>query len=279
MFYPKVEDIDRAIEIALIEDIGSGDITTNSLVDIEHHCKFEINAREELVLCGVEIACRVFEKFEQEIRKRICIPDGRQVKAGETLISGEGNTRAVMAAERVALNVIQHLSGIATETAKYVAAVEGTQAKILDTRKTIPGLRVLQKYAVAMGGGQNHRFGLDDGILIKDNHIAVVGSLTEAVKRAKNNPKNLTHVEVECDRLDQVEEALEAGADIILLDNMSLEMLREAVKMSDGKAVLEASGGVNLETVADIAATGVDYISVGALTHSVRAADVGLDIN
>jgi nicotinate-nucleotide pyrophosphorylase (carboxylating) len=263
-----VTDIDRW----LTEDVGDGDLTTVAVIDEDARATARILAQEPGVVCGLQVAGEVFERLGATIEPLAA--DGDVVEPGP-IARVEGNARGILSGERLVLNLLGRLSGIATLTRRYVDAVEGTGAVILDTRKTTPGLRALEKHAVASGGAQNHRLGLYDGILIKDNHLRLASSLAAAVgsARATGMP-----VEVECDALDQVREALAAGADSILLDNMALPELREAVALSAGRARLEASGGVTLETVRAIAETGVDFISIGALTHSARALDVSLEV-
>jgi nicotinate-nucleotide pyrophosphorylase (carboxylating) len=271
--------IDQIIALALAEDIGTGDITSNITIPADKTAEFVINAREEMVICGVDVACRVFKTVNKDIKLTRHFKDGDIAKAGDDIISGSGNACAILAAERVALNLLRQMSGVATHTRKFVEAVAGTKAKILDTRKTIPGLRYLQKYAVKTGGGQNHRYCLDDMILIKDNHISVCGGILPALKKAKEQAPKGMKIEVECDTLEQVEQAVEGQADIILLDNMDIATLKQAIALVDGKIPLEASGNINLKTVAEIAKTGVDFISAGILTHSALSVDIGLDID
>jgi nicotinate-nucleotide pyrophosphorylase (carboxylating) len=263
-----VTDVDRW----LAEDIGDGDLTSLAVIDEDASCTARVLVKEAGVVCGLEVAAEVFDRVD--VRLEPIVADGDEVVPGP-VARVAGPARGVFAGERMALNVLGRLSGIATLTRRYVDAVEGTGAVILDTRKTTPGLRALEKHAVVCGGGQNHRLGLYDGILIKDNHLRLAASLTEAVGRAKEAG---VPVQVECDTLAQVREALEAGADSILLDNMPVPELREAVGLSRGRAQLEASGGVTLQTVRAVAETGVDFISVGALTHSARALDVSLEV-
>jgi nicotinate-nucleotide pyrophosphorylase (carboxylating) len=263
-----LSDVDRW----LAEDVGDGDLTSLSVVDEDATCLALVLVKESGVICGLEVAAEVFDRLGAELQP--LASDGDQVESGP-VAHVEGPARAVVTGERLALNLIGRLSGIATLTRRYVDAVAGTGAVILDTRKTTPGLRALEKHAVACGGGQNHRLGLYDGILIKDNHLRLTGALGEAVVRAKQTG---VPVEVECDTLDQVQEALGAGADSILLDNMTVDELREAVRLAGRRIRLEASGGVTLETVRAIAETGVDFISVGALTHSAPALDVSLEV-
>jgi nicotinate-nucleotide pyrophosphorylase (carboxylating) len=261
-------DVDRW----LAEDVGDGDLTSLAVIDADVMCTARLLVKEPGVVCGLEVAAEVFDRLGAKLEPLAA--DGDSVEPGP-VGRVEGSARGVLAGERLALNVLGRLSGIATLTRRYVDAVAGTGAVILDTRKTTPGLRALEKHAVASGGGQNHRLGLYDGILIKDNHLRLAGSLNEAVARAKESG---VPVEVECDTLAQVSDALAAGADSILLDNMRVPELREAVELARGQARLEASGGVTLETVRAIAETGVDFISVGALTHSARALDVSLEV-
>ncbi len=263
-------DLDALISRALQEDLGAGDWTTDSLIPADHSMQCAILAQAEGVLCGVAVAQRVFRTLDPDIQFSHALSDGALLAPDAPVLQIHGNTRAILKAERTALNFLQHLSGIATLTRQFVDAIKGTGAQVADTRKTTPGLRLLEKYAVRVGGGRNHRVGLYDGILIKDNHlVALGGDIREAIRRARQNAHHLLAVEVECTTLEQVEQAIEAGADGLLLDNMPLETLREAVRLAKGRVrFIEASGGVNLNTVRAIAETGVDYISVGALTHS-----------
>lgn len=273
--------IQRAVRAALAEDIGSGDVTSLATVPSRVAFTVVMRAREPLVVAGLAFAEAAFRQLSPSARVKRLARDGQRVKRRGALLSITGPTRAILTAERVALNFVQRLSGVATLTAQYVAAVRGTRARILDTRKTTPGWRRFEKYAVACGGGRNHRFGLFDLVLIKDNHLAALreakpNPVAAAVQRARRKFPKLK-VEVEADTLAQVNQAVGAGADIILLDNMSPAQLRAAVRLVAGRAKTEASGGVNLKTVRAIAWTGVDFISVGALTHSARAVDIGLD--
>jgi len=275
------EEIRHAVQVALAEDVGAGDITTLATVPPNAVAKAVMIAREPLVVAGLPVAEAVFRELSPALRITRAAKDGDPVKAGCPLLQVDGPAQAILTAERVALNFIQRLSGIATLTSQFVDAVKKTRARILDTRKTTPGLRRLEKYAVTCGGGHNHRIGLFDHLLIKDNHLAALRNqppnpIAAAVTRAREKYPG-REVEVEADTLDQVEQALEAGADIILLDNMNLVQLRVAVQQAKGRAKTEASGGVNLASVRQIAETGVDYISVGALTHSARAVDIALD--
>ena len=274
-------EIRAAVKSALAEDIGPGDVTTLATVPKTHTFKTVMRAREPLVVAGLEFAKTAFLQLSAAVKIEYLVHDGTHVARGENLLRIAGSARAILSAERVALNFVQHLSGIATLTAQFVAAVKGTRAQILDTRKTTPGWRRFEKYAVACGGGRNHRIGLFDLVLIKDNHLAALqnekpNAVTAAVERARKQFPKLK-VEIEADTLEQVAQAADAGADIILLDNMAPEQLRQAVKIAKGRAKTEASGGVTLGTVRAIAGSGVDFISVGALTHSARAVDIGLD--
>jgi len=276
------DEIRRAVRAALAEDIGSGDATTLAVVPEETSVTAFMVAREPMVLAGLELAGAAFLELCPQANIQRAASDGERVPAGFALLKIlDAPARPVLSAERVALNFAQRLSGVATLTAQYVEAVSTTRARILDTRKTTPGWRLLEKYAVACGGGMNHRFGLFDRILIKDNHLAALrreppSAIEAAVRRARARYPQLT-VEVEAETEEQVEQALRAGADVILLDNMPLERLRAAVRLVNGRAKTEASGGVNLSTARAIAETGVDFISVGALTHSARAVDIALD--
>ena len=270
--------IARVVRAALAEDLGrAGDITSQACVPPDARLRAVFAARSPGVIAGLACARLAIAELDPGATFKATVEDGAQVGPGQPLASVDANARALLSAERVGLNLLGRLSGVATLTRAYVAAVEGTGAVIVDTRKTTPGLRALEKYAVRCGGGVNHRFGLDDAILIKDNHIAACGSVGEAVRRAKAAAGHLMKVEVEIDGLGQLEEALKYGPDVVLLDNFSLADLAEAVRRTAGRAVLEASGGVTLQTVRGIAETGVDVISVGALTHSASVLDIGLD--
>jgi nicotinate-nucleotide pyrophosphorylase (carboxylating) len=274
-------EIRRAVRAALAEDLGSGDVTTLATVPAGAKSVALMRAREPLVVAGLEFAEIAFKQLSAKIKTEKFARDGQKIAAGKTLLKISGSSRAILGAERVALNFVQRLSGVATATAQFAEAVCGTKAKILDTRKTTPGWRRLEKYAVGCGGGKNHRLGLFDLVLIKDNHLVALqnekpNAIAAAVMRARQQFPKLK-VEVEADTLKQVAQAAAAGADIILLDNMTPAQLRQAVKIIRGRAKTEASGGVNLKTVRAIAATGVDFISVGAITHSARAVDIGLD--
>jgi nicotinate-nucleotide pyrophosphorylase (carboxylating) len=272
--------VEEAVGRALDEDLGrAGDITSAATIPEGRKARALLKARKPGVLSGLPCAVETFRRLDPAIEFRAMKRDGDALKAGETAAEIAGDARAVLTGERTALNFVTHLSGVATLTAAFVAKVRHTNARIVCTRKTIPGLRALEKYAVRCGGGMNHRFGLDDAILIKDNHIAVAGGVAAALKAARASAGHLVKVEIEVDSLAQLEEVLKTGgADVALLDNMDAATMKRAVAMASGKVALEASGGVNIDTVAAIAATGVDMISVGALTHSAPALDLGLDI-
>src|SRR3954453_4203801 len=277
MALPESFDLDQFIQRVLAEDLGTGgDVTSRVTITEEARFTAEMNARQTIVAAGVEIAGAFFKALDPDVQIEALARDGERVEHGTTLMRLSGNARAMLAAERSALNTLQHLWGIATMPRQYVDAIAGTGAVLIDTRKTLPGLRVLEKYAVRMGGAQNHRMRLDDGILIKDNHVAVCGGVAEAVNRAKAASSGL-QVQVEVDRIEQIEPALAAGAERLLLDNMAPAMLRKAVKLVAGRVPLEASGGVTLETIRFLAETGVNFISVGRITQSAAAVDIGLD--
>jgi len=269
-------EVERIVRTALEEDIGLGDVTTEVTVDPETIARAELVAKEDFCLAGIEVAATVFRTLDADIAFEKLLEDGRMVRRGEVLAWIRGRAAILLQGERVALNLLQRMSGIATLTARYVEKVAGTAAVIVDTRKTVPGLRALDKYSVRMGGGRNHRIGLFDGVLIKENHIAAAGGIAAAIGNARQKLPHTLKIEIETRDLAEVQEALDAGADIIMLDNMTLEEMRRGVELIDGRALIEASGGVNLETVRDIAETGVNIISVGALTHSVKAADISL---
>lgn len=270
-------DLDEFVQRVLAEDLGTGgDVTSKATIAEEARFAAEMNCREPIVVAGLELAMAFFRKLDPEIEIEPLASDGDQIDAGTVLLRLQGQAQAMLTAERSALNTLQHLSGIATLTRKYVDAIAGTGATLLDTRKTIPGLRALEKYAARMGGAENHRMRLDDGLLIKDNHVGVSGGVAQAVRAAKAYGSGLS-IQVEVDRIEQIEPALAGGADRLLLDNMKPETLRRAVALVAGRVPLEASGGVNLETVRAIAETGVDYISVGRITQSAPAVDIGLD--
>ncbi len=270
--------LDAQLRSWLEEDIGSGDITTNAIVSPEMEATGIIHAKDTGVLAGVSVARRVFELLEPEIAFQEKLADGAALAPGTVIAEVHGSARAVLTGERLALNLLQHMSGVATRTAKLAAIAAPYGAKLVDTRKTTPGMRLLDKYAVRVGGGSNHRLGLYDAILIKDNHIQVAGGISAALARAKAYASHMTKIEIEVEDLAGVREALAGGADVIMLDNMAPEMMREAVGIIDHRAVVEASGGIDETTLAAAAAAGVDVISVGALTHSVKALDISMDI-
>ena len=277
------EEILRAVRAALAEDVGSGDVTTLATVPEDSRCRAVMRAREPLVVAGIAFAETAFLELSPQVEVKTLVHDGGKAAAGDVLFSVSGSTRAILSAERVALNFVQRLSGVATAASIYVEAIRGTKAQILDTRKTTPGWRTFEKYAVTCGGARNHRIGLFDMVLIKDNHLAALrdakpNAVVAAVQRARAKFPQLK-IEVEADTLEQVAQAVDAGADFILLDNMKPAQLREAVGIVAGRAQTEASGGVNLQTVRAIAESGVDFISVGAITHSARAVDIGLDFD
>lgn len=270
-------DLGDFVDRVLAEDLGSGgDVTSKATIHPSARFTAEMNCREPIVVAGLDIAIAFFESLDDHVRIERLVQDGDTAEPGTVLLRLDGNARAMLAAERSALNTLQHLSGIATMTRRYVNAIEGTGATLLDTRKTIPGLRLLEKYAARMGGAKNHRMRMDDGLLIKDNHVGVCGGVVEAVRAAKAYNSGL-QIQVEVDRIAQIEPALEAGAQRLLLDNMKPDTLREAVALVAGRVPLEASGGVNLDTIRGIAETGVDYVSVGRITQSSPAVDIGLD--
>lgn len=271
-------DMQTFLTQLLNEDIGRGDITSLSVIPEDAGAHYVFKAREPMVVSGMNLALMLLAMMDERIEVKPEVLDGAFAPEGTSLIEVKGPARSILAVERTALNMLQHLSGIATLTARYVDAVDGLPVRIVDTRKTTPGLRELQKYAVRCGGGYNHRIGLDDGILIKDNHLAIVGSIAEAVARARIAAPQLMKIEIECDTIEQVREAVAAKADVILLDNMDIATLQEAVGLCKAAHITtDASGGVSLETVRAIAETGVDIISIGRLTHSAPAVDIGLD--
>lgn len=269
-------EVNAVIELALNEDIGTGDITTLSTIPADKTAHGRFLAKEDMVICGVELAAYIFAKVDADIVFTASVKDGDTVAKGDIIATVDGNAQNVLTGERTALNFMQRLTGIATRTAAAVAQVAGTNAKITDTRKTTPGMRVLEKYAVRVGGGTNHRFNLADGVLIKDNHIAVSGGIAKAVANARRVIPHTLKIEVEVENEKQLAEALEAGADIIMLDNMSNEQMRKCVGLIGGRALVEASGNMGDKNLREVAETGVDIISIGALTHSVRAADISL---
>jgi len=275
-----IKTLQSFLDSSFKEDYGiKGDITSDAVIRGEDYpdVYFQINSREDIIVCGTEIAEYYFQAYSA-ISYKVHLQDGSRATKGKTIISGRGQPKEILLLERVILNFLQHLSGIATATDLYVQKVSNTKAKICDTRKTLPSYRSMQKYAVWCGGGQNHRLSLDSSILIKDNHIAICGSVAKALEKAKEHNPHYAKIEIECDTLLQVKEALQGGADIIMLDNMSIEQIIEAKKLIGNKAIIEVSGGVNLKNVEEIAKTGVDLISIGRLTHSVSAVDIGLDI-
>ena len=275
------QQVMRIIRLALEEDIGSGDITTRVTVTEGLRAAGQLLSKDEGVISGIEVAGAVFREVDPRIAYQPLVADGERVERGAILGEVSGPARGILTAERTALNILQHLSGVATLTARYVEAIQGTRARIIDTRKTGPGLRLLEKAAVRHGGGHNHRFGLSDGVLIKDNHLAAIGGpdrIARAIAAARGQAPHTLRIEVEVTSVDELEQVLAAGADVVLLDNMSITALREAVERTAGRAVLEASGGVTLEAVRAIAETGVDLISVGALTHSAPALDISLEV-
>ncbi|WP_094702044.1 carboxylating nicotinate-nucleotide diphosphorylase [Brevibacillus laterosporus] len=272
-------DLQRKIEEWLFEDVGHGDITTMTTIPADEKGTGILYAKEPGIIAGLDIAEQVFHTVDHELDFQRLVPEGSQVQKGDVIAEVTGSVQAILTGERLALNLLQRLSGIATRTQLFVREISHTQARVVDTRKTTPGLRLLEKYAVRVGGGRNHRFALYDAVMIKDNHSKGAGGIKEAVRKAREAIPHTMKIEVEAESLKQVHEALEAGADIIMLDNMSCDMMREAVQIIQGKAIIEASGGVTLETVRAIAETGVDVISVGGLTHSVTALDISLDLN
>ena len=270
--------IKQIIEAALAEDIGTGDITTQATVNPKKKGRAQAVAKDDFVIAGIDVFAETFQLLDKNIKVNKLIDDGCRVKKGDVIAEVVGSLSNILQAERVALNIFQRMSGIATLTDQYVKAVDGTKAKILDTRKTMPGLRVLDKMAVRIGGGCNHRTGLYDGVLIKDNHIEAAGGITAAVKAQRKRLPHTMKIEVETQNIREVKEALKCGVDIIMLDNMSVPAMKRAVGLVAGRALLEASGNVSLQNISDIAGTGVDFISIGELTHSVRAADISLKI-
>jgi nicotinate-nucleotide pyrophosphorylase (carboxylating) len=274
--------IEETIDRALAEDLGKGDVTTEALIPGDRQGTAVMVVRKEGVLAGINVAKQVFHRVDPELKVEILLEDGARVKPGSRIANLSGSTASILKAERVALNFLQHLSGIASETNRYVEAVKGLPVRIMDTRKTTPGLRLLEKHAVRAGGGENHRMSLGDAILIKDNHLAALCrqglSIKEIVAKARRDSPERLSVEVEVATAREASEAVEAGADIVMLDNMSLEDMREAVNSIGGRALVEASGGIALDNVRAVAETGVDSISIGALTHSVRALDISLEL-
>lgn len=270
--------VDNLIKTALLEDINYVDITTDYLIPEDQENEAKFLAKADGVLCGIEVALRVFTLIQPDFQYEVFIHDGEEVKKGDIIAKIKGKTRAILKGERTALNLLQHMSGISSMTNRIVKIVEGTNASIADTRKTLPGMRPLQKYAVTVGGGKNHRFNLSDAAMLKDNHVDAGGGITNAVTKLRTKLGHMAKVELEVRTLDELREALSVDVDVIMLDNMDNDTMREAVKIADGKALLEASGGITEETIRDVAETGVDIISIGALTHSVKAFDISLKI-
>lgn len=266
------------VKRALTEDIWTGDITTEAVIPAERQAVGRVWTKVDGVIAGLPLLGQVFMQVDPSLQVDLLVEDGYVATAGTTLASISGSASSILLGERVALNFLQRLSGIATRTSRLAEPIKFYQGRILDTRKTTPGLRLLEKYAVRMGGGYNHRFGLYDAVLIKDNHIAVAGSIKEAVAQVRRRVGHTTKIEVEVESLEQLNEALDSRADIIMLDNMSVEMMKEAVKLAHGKAIVEASGGIDEENIVEVAKTGVDYISIGGITHSVKSLDISLDI-
>ena len=270
--------VDNIIKTALLEDMNYCDVTTDYLIPAEQEGEGKFVSKADGIVCGVEVAVRVFKILDENISFEILKNDGDEVKKGDEILKLKGKTAVLLKGERTALNLIQHMSGIATASNKYAKIVEGTKASIADTRKTLPGLRPLQKYAVMTGGAKNHRYNLSDAAMLKDNHIDAAGGITKAITKLRSKIGHMTKIEVETRNLDELREALAAKADIIMLDNMSPELMKQAVEITDGRAVLEASGGITDETHRAVAESGVDIISVGALTHSVQAFDISMYI-
>lgn len=272
--------VDNIIKTALLEDINYLDTTTDYLIDDGQVNSAKFLAKSDGILCGIEVALRVFEILQPTgIETKVYKHDGDKLKKGDIIAEISGNTRTILKGERTALNLIQHMSGVATATNKAVEIIKGTNASIADTRKTLPGLRPLQKYAVTVGGGKNHRYNLSDAAMLKDNHVDAGGGIANAVKKLKSKLGHMTKIELEVRNLDELQQAIDANVDVIMLDNMSPELMKQAVEITDGRALLEASGGITDETLREIAETGVDIISMGALTHSVTAFDISLKIS
>lgn len=270
--------VDNLIKTALLEDINYVDITTDYLIPEDQENEAKFLAKADGVLCGIEVALRVFTLIQPDFQYEVFIHDGEEVKKGDIIAKIKGKTRTILKGERTALNLLQHMSGISSMTNRIVKIVEDTNASIADTRKTLPGMRSLQKYAVTVGGGKNHRFNLSDAAMLKDNHVDAGGGITNAVTKLRTKLGHMAKVELEVRTLDELREALSVDVDVIMLDNMDNDTMREAVKIADGKALLEASGGITEETIRSVAETGVDIISIGALTHSVKAFDISLKI-
>lgn len=271
--------VDDIIKRALSEDINYIDVATDYLLDDDDMSAARFVSKAEGVICGIDIAARVFTYIDKDVTFEILVKDGGKVAKGDIIATVSGRTKSILKGERTALNILQHMSGIATETAKYAECCKGTKAHVTETRKTLPGLRGLEKYAVTVGGGKNHRYNLSDGAMLKDNHIDAYGSLTNAVNALREKIGHMVKIEVEVRNEEELREALACKADVIMLDNMTTEQMKKCVEIADGKAVLEASGNVTLANMAEVAATGVDIVSVGALTHSVKAFDISLKIN
>ena len=270
--------VDNIIKTALLEDINYCDVTTDHLIPAEQDGTARFVSKADGIVCGTEIAVRVFQILDENVSFEILKKDGEEVKKGDVILTLKGKTAVLLKGERTALNLIQHMSGISTAANKYAKIVEGTNASIADTRKTLPGLRPLQKYAVMTGGAKDHRYNLSDAAMLKDNHIDAAGGITNAITKLRSKIGHMTKIEVETRNLDELQEALNAKADIIMLDNMSPELMKEAVEITNGRAILEASGGITDETLRAVAESGVDIISVGALTHSVKAFDISMYI-
>jgi len=271
------KEIDRIISFALKEDMPKGDITSESIIPPDSMSKAILLAKQEGILAGIEVAQRVFFKVDKSITFEKILDDGAKIKRGDRLATIVGRSISLLKGERTALNFLQRMSGIATKTNMFVRALEGTKTKVLDTRKTTPGIRILEKYSVKVGGGENHRLNLSDMVLIKDNHLQIVGSITEAIQRARKHIKTALKIEVETTNLEEVKEAVIAEADLIMLDNMEIESIKKVVTWVGGRVPLEVSGNVDLNNAHDLAEVGVDYISVGSLTHSVKALDISME--
>ena len=279
----QTQHIESIVARALEEDLGQGDVTTDALIPSGIEARGSILIKASGTLAGIEVAKAVFHQVEASLEFAKLIDDGTRVQHGDVVATITGKAAAILKAERVALNFLQRMSGIASETAKYVAAVSGTKAKVLDTRKTVPGMRPLDKYAVSLGGGQNHRYNLGDGVLVKDNHLAILRAMgiefNEAIERARANVSNEMGIEVEVESVEQAQKALDAGANVLLLDNMAPADMRIVANAAKGYALTEASGSITLENIREVAETGVDFISIGALTHSMKALDISLELN
>ncbi len=275
---PPKDDLHLMIEEWVAEDVGLQDLTTNVMIPANAKADFVMNTRENIVIAGIEVAAEVFRHMVPGAKVKVMVKDGTLAKKGTSLMRITGPGRGLLTAERTSLNILQFMCGIATLVREYVSRIEHTNAQLIDTRKTIPGLRMLSKYSACVGGCRPHRLGLHDGVMIKDNHIAVHGSITKAVAQARALTPALTKIEVECDTLKQVEEAAKAGADVIMFDNMSADMMKKGIKLIDGRARTEASGGIRLDTIREKAESGIDVISVGRMTQSAPAVDIGLDV-